>query len=1143
VRPVKLFAVFAFILFATTLLCSSIVPAQQNSNSNAEKVKSEIINLAKRHFETGSALKTEFVVKLYRNNSANLSDRQIADIYEQNYLIYKKQENSLNLQKLITDPRAMLSVLIIFVFGIFVTTLKKHLTKLIESLWNKIYAHFAGSTVFRLVALKRYRKAIRERFELVHIPFRPQRPLDMADIYIPLKVSGLEFREEADALEAVAENKGLIVKGPPGSGKSMLLKQFALSFSMIGKSRTANSVLPVFLELHRLNETDISIQEQLEKAFERFNFPNARKFINRGLERNSFLLLLDGLDEVSDENRPTVVQALRDFLTTYSDCRYVITCRTAVYSGEFDDITSQSLDVVEFSDQQIWRFLRAWEKEENNSAKTVNQLIGSLRDRPSIMVLARNPLMLTIIAHLFTDIEDFVLPQSRAEFYKQSSDILLQRWQEKLNKFPMPKKRIVLQKLAIELQDSATDKKQDRRSIKYLDAVNIVKSVGGDININDEDAETILNEIVERSGILVLIDNGARFQFAHLTLQEFFAAEALHDDIKGLFARFERDRPGWREVVKLWCGKAGDSSELIESIFDIDPLTGFECLADAQMLRPVLADRIISSFLDELGASKNQEQKIHAFATVASSKEGRGKVVFDYLVKTVKKKNANKKLRSGAILALAMTNLPDAAKVLADLYAKNDQVGAELYRMGDLGVPGLLAEATRGNPSAAGYLARIATPLSIENSVPLLWHEDENIGTQVAWHLTELIGQPEIEQTMQGLNMKSEHHASTDYLWVWKPFANAKNDSMYPIVSRIAELIANGPVDAIPEELTTLDSRIVLPLCGSEDAWSPQFPLSLNFQNASAKSRKEIVTEFTKTRKTSSLIYFDPEEFDEDGSLSTNSAFKYLEYNDGREDDPKSNRVASLITDELISLRPSNRVHALLTNSSDTMARQILSHFYEEKFPTTHASWEEVLIASNKKGIASEWNTVSYSLILLISVTGSVYFFNDYLPAEFSIWDFSHWVSLYKFVSVPYAIFAYELLFLFLICLLISITLSIVDDDKWMILSGLIALMPICTPVVLDLVWEDTINRKKHRNKGGSIFLTLLFLIFIPIFPMAALFTAEGFFQYIPYSYSITGMIFLVTASYLIPIIIAYRTYKISNPYLTFQFELKRFQN
>lgn len=88
--------------------------------------------------------------------------------------------------------------------------------------------------------------------------------------------------------------------------------------------------------------------------------------------------------------------------------------------------------------------------------KSIEQLMNTLHNRPQIMILARNPLLLTIVAYLYTDTK-FVLPHSRAEFYQKSTDVLLDQWHVEHNRFSAANKKLILQHLAVFGLDNADD--------------------------------------------------------------------------------------------------------------------------------------------------------------------------------------------------------------------------------------------------------------------------------------------------------------------------------------------------------------------------------------------------------------------------------------------------------------------------------------------------------------------------------------------------------------------------------------------------------------------------------------------------------------------------------------------------------------
>ena len=428
------------------------------------------------------------------------------------------------------------------------------------------------------------------------------------------------------------------------------------------------------------------------------------------------MLLLDGLDEVNSNVCDCVIVLIKDLLDTYEQCPVIITCRSAVYHNEFINVVHQTLEIVEFSDRQIRNFLEAWEPE-LPPEKSIEQLISTLRDRPQIMALARNPLLLTIIAYLYAD-TSFVLPHSRASFYDEAVTHLLKLRDEERqipNKFEAIHKRRVLQKLALYAQDNASLTQQDRRNIEYEQVLEQIQDLLPDLNLNpDQDTQAILDEIVDRSGLLLPIDGGQRYQFSHLTLQEYFAAEALSSKENELVEKFQQDTVTWRETVKLWCGLAGNKTSLIKQVYQHDPLTGFECLAEAKEVDQVLADEIIDYFKQQLSKVIDDDNLAKAFGTVAADlrPSSRGKSVFEFL-ETALNDNSDLSNQKASAKALSFTNLPEAVSILAQGYKKNKEyceilsdeeqknclasIRAALIRMGDLAVPQLALLAEQDN--------------------------------------------------------------------------------------------------------------------------------------------------------------------------------------------------------------------------------------------------------------------------------------------------------------------------------------------------------------------------------------------------------------------------------------------------------------
>lgn len=797
-------ATILFILFTSVVPVHADTPAPMSRDKLIEEIKA----YADRHVKGGSPMQTQLVVDLYRNNTVGLDPTEIAQIYEEEYNklkeVYKPSP-----WEMLQPNIGWIVAAILFLLLIFRDILKEWITNLSKSVGNRIYNKLAGNRFFLTIALRRYQKAFIDNYQKLVITFRPDRPLDMHKIFVPLKVASSIGDEQIDANQVITNYSKLMVLGPPGSGKSMLLKHIALEYAEGHFVDLPDKPIPILLELHRLNDSTLSLDRHLVDELARNDFPNAERFVIQSLKQGTLMLLLDGLDEVNSSERERVVQQIRDILDEHRKCRFIITCRLAIYKGEFSETVDKTLEIVEFNDQQIRSFLSSWAPSMPPD-KSTDQLMQTLQDRPRIMALARNPLLLTIIAYLYTDSTAYVLPHSRAEFYDQSTDILLRQWKQDRNRFEARDKRKVLEHLALFFQDSAIQKQQDRRSLDYQTVIYQVRKVLPSLNLSSEqDARPLLAEIVERSGLLLSIDKGERYQFAHLTLQEFFSASELIDKADDLFARFQADHDAWRETVRLWCGLAGDSTGLIRKVYAVDPITAFECLSDAQKVDRQLCEEILNAFKIRLVVDSEVDSIIHAFGNVASDLRPRGAAVFKFLKETLVEAEELSR-RTVAANAISLTNLPQASKLLASFY-NIPEVHVPLMRMGDLAAPELESLAQGGSQEALDDLYAIGTPKAAKALVPFLW--DSRLKEKTAWLLAALLPKPDVEAALGKYELSEEQRRGDWMDWIWQPFGKPHDSALPIIAGRMAYLLDHSTIETAPKTQVALDPRLVIPLC------------------------------------------------------------------------------------------------------------------------------------------------------------------------------------------------------------------------------------------------------------------------------------------------------------------------------------------
>ncbi|BBO81887.1 hypothetical protein DSCO28_24530 [Desulfosarcina ovata subsp. sediminis] len=188
-------------------------------------------------------------------------------------------------------------------------------------------------------------------------------PIDVEDIYIPLRamlnlrgVDDLECYGDAataekhlgrcegaleislfDAFrEADRRNqKGLVILGDPGSGKTTHMKRLLLWCLRNGPEGLGlpQNMLPVFLPLRELEHIEAGLDRFIQDQLASRHLKMRSDFGERLLRRGNLLFLLDGLDEVADlAQREEVVAWIEEAFTDHPDCRFVVTCRFAGYS-------------------------------------------------------------------------------------------------------------------------------------------------------------------------------------------------------------------------------------------------------------------------------------------------------------------------------------------------------------------------------------------------------------------------------------------------------------------------------------------------------------------------------------------------------------------------------------------------------------------------------------------------------------------------------------------------------------------------------------------------------------------------------------------------------------------------------------------
>ncbi|RSM64639.1 NACHT domain-containing protein [Kibdelosporangium aridum] len=708
--------------------------------------------------------------------------------------------------------------------GVLVAAILLWVVKLYLAERIKRFASRPRSARFTRLQVARYQKSITADFRMHRAGFADEAIADITKVYVPLQSE--QHGERKDLYESIRAEPRSVVVGPAGAGKSMLLKNAMLTWA---RKRTRR--VPVLVELHRCNASDEQLLDLVAAEIGRC-LPNRRRrpdrdraLAEKALTHGRLSLLFDGLDEVGRDDHNRVVRALLDFARQYRDCQMIVTCRDVVYQGQLDTQFQHKVSVAKFDDAAILQFLGNSKDIKDKTA--VAEIFEALQNNPALMGLARSPLLLTMIAYLHGKVfskAKRALPTSRSAFYEQAITHLLRRDADldragPIEVFDVGEKLAVLQRAALTMQESTGGDDADRRTITDARLRALTLEMLPDLNLDRDQIKPLLTEIVDRSQLLFPLDKRrSQYQFGHTTLQEYLAAVELADDPDRLLDSYMADPLAWRETVKLWCGSTSrDCTRVVTAIFSSPQahhkILALECLAEARRIASDFADEVIRFFRAELDQPGPDRAAITtAFGAVAADSRPRGRQVLELLSDAANIDTAHiadNPAKTFAMQALSASGRLEAAETLAKLAIRDADARTALRDMGELALPVLTEHASNGHGWAVDDLGVVGTPSAAKALSSLLWTPDAPVAKRAAWCLAGLIRNPDVEEILRADTWVG---AGPVMEWVWKPFANGKDDPLVRIAGRIAYLLYESDHDDVPPELDGIDSRIGIPL-------------------------------------------------------------------------------------------------------------------------------------------------------------------------------------------------------------------------------------------------------------------------------------------------------------------------------------------
>ncbi|MEH2193385.1 MAG: NACHT domain-containing NTPase [Nostoc sp.] len=400
--------------------------------------------------------------------------------------------------------------------------------------------------------------------------------------------------KQIPGIQAVEKYSKLRVLGKPGVGKTTFLQHLAIQCNQAAS--TANQV-PIFITLRNFAEVS-----KVTNEFSLLNYIH-QEFLTSGISDQSVietllsagrvLLLLDGMDEILNQQSNVVLGEIRRFSEKYHKNQFVAACRTASQKLRLRGFTD--VEIAPFTSEQIRAFAEKWfvtfskSNNQDGQAQSV-QFIQKLDldENWQFRQLIVTPLFLHLACWVFHRQEKF--PTKRTDFYKQGLDLLLGKWDEArgierdnvYRGFLLPQKLKLLSQIAAATFEKGQYFFEQRMVEQYIaDYIQNLTNMPMDAEELEIESEAALRAIEAQHGLLAERARGI-FSFSYLAFQEYFTArkivasynlDAFEQALEGLVSHITD--PHWHEIFLLTATMLRSADSLVQLMKQqIDALVG-----------------------------------------------------------------------------------------------------------------------------------------------------------------------------------------------------------------------------------------------------------------------------------------------------------------------------------------------------------------------------------------------------------------------------------------------------------------------------------------------------------------------------------------------------------------------------------------
>ncbi|MFI7317810.1 NACHT domain-containing protein [Streptomyces venezuelae] len=384
--------------------------------------------------------------------------------------------------------------------------------------------------------------------------------LDVAYLRLNAAADGLSGTPSlVPADHVLAGRNRVLLRGLAGSGKTTLIQWLAVSTakrSLDEQLLYLYGLVPIVLPLRTLTRSGAPLptpDKFLSAVDCQIAGGQPHGWIDRVLQAGRGLILIDGIDEIPEDDRSDARRWLRELLSAYPDNRWLVTSRpSAVRERWLTDDDFAELDLAPMKRDDIAEFIHRWHKAAGISDRYATELLRAVRAQQDLSQLATNPLMCGLICALHQDRRGY-LPEGRKEIYDAALSMLLFRRDRERGVYKSGPIHVseaehiqLIQKLAYWMI------RNGRSEMTHCDAVELLRQVLPAMPKVAEQGtpEAVYKHLLVRSGLL-REPSADSMDFVHRTFQDYLGAKAAVEELDFDFLIANAHLDQWEDVIRM----------------------------------------------------------------------------------------------------------------------------------------------------------------------------------------------------------------------------------------------------------------------------------------------------------------------------------------------------------------------------------------------------------------------------------------------------------------------------------------------------------------------------------------------------------------------------------------------------------------